>query len=236
VRDLLLLHGALGSASQLEPLAGALAEDMSLRVHHLDFEGHGGAPLRDRPFRIVHFAENLRDWLERNVSGPIPIFGYSMGGYVALHLAAAEPERVRSVMTLGTRFRWTAEAAEREGRMMDPRAIEEKVPHFARALAERHASGWELVLDRTREMMRTLGENPVIDDDVLRSIAIPVRIGVGDRDTTVSVEESAGVARVLPRGELEVFPSTPHPIEKVDVARLARAIAEVAAVGSSAAR
>jgi hypothetical protein len=47
-----------------------------------------------------------------------------------------------------------------------------------------------------------------------------VRVVVGDRDDTVSVEESAAVARALGAGSLTVLPNTPHPIERVDLAGL----------------
>ena len=57
-RTLLLLHGALGTSVQLEPLTERLRAS-SFRVHALDFEGHGlGAP-GTRPYRIEHFAENV---------------------------------------------------------------------------------------------------------------------------------------------------------------------------------
>ena len=44
---------------------------------------------------------------------------------------------------------------------------------------------------------------------------------VGDRDATVSVDESAAAYRALARGELTVLPRTAHPIEQVDGALLA---------------
>ena len=50
---------------------------------------------------------------------------------------------------------------------------------------------------------------------------------VGDRDTTVSVEESAAAYRALPSGELMVLPRTQHPIERVDVYRLADVLIEL---------
>lgn len=227
---LLLLHGALGDRRQLAPLVDRLAPHLA--VESLDFEGHGERAPADRPLRIEHFAENVRAHLAARGAERAAIFGYSMGGYVALALAAASPDRVARVMTLGTKFRWTPDVAAREARMLDPRRMEEKVPHFARALAERHtAAGWEQVLAGTREMMHALGAHPLLDDAALGRIAVPVRVGVGDRDATVSVEESAAVARLLPAGELEVLPHTPHPFEKVAVERLARSIVEVLAAG-----
>jgi len=222
---LLLLHGAIGSRTQFDALAARLAG--AAEVHAFDFEGHGAAAPRDRPYRTASFAENVIEFLDEKAIASARIFGYSMGGYVGLYTSLVQPSRVERVMTLATKFRWTPESAAREGAMLDARKIEEKVPHFARALEGRHsASGWTVVLERTREMMESLGRAPDLTLDRLATLSIPVRIAVGDRDSTVSVEESAEIAKTLPNGELEVLPGTPHPLEKAPLDRLARSIAE----------
>jgi pimeloyl-ACP methyl ester carboxylesterase len=230
---LLLLHGALGASPQFDSLIRSLgAAAPGLATATLDFEGHGRGERSAQPFRIERFAANVLDRLDRDGLDRVTIFGYSMGGYVALHLAVAHPERVAAVVTLATKFRWTPDAARREGRMLDPATMEAKVPHFVRALAERHPAGWTDVVHRTREMMEALGDRPLLDDAAFAGIAQPVRICVGDRDATVSVEESAGVARLIPRGELEVLPATPHPLEKAPVERVARTIVEFVTTGA----
>ena len=226
--DLLLLHGALGAAAQLEPLRAALAA-AGRRVHTLDFEGHGTTAGRDRPFRIDHFVENVVAHLDAHALATVDVFGYSMGGYVALALAAgrAHAPRVRRVATLATKLAWTPEVAAREGAMLDAETIRRKVPKFADALAARHTgAGWEHVLVSTRDLLHALGEHPVVTPATLASIAPPVRIMVGDRDTTVTVDECVEAMRALPAGELEVLPATPHPLEKVAVARLVWSLAE----------
>ncbi|HVE35330.1 MAG TPA: alpha/beta fold hydrolase [Gemmatimonadaceae bacterium] len=224
MKDLVLLHGALGAARQLDPLADALRS--SFRVHQLDFEGHATAPARDRPFRMQHFAEDVIELLHRNEIGSAAFFGYSMGGYVALHIAGECPALVERVATLGTKFRWDPATAEREAGRLDPTTIRAKVPRFADALAERHASagGWENVLRRTADLLRNLGDHPLLTDATIPRIRHPVRIMVGERDNTVSVDESADIARRFPHGSLTVLPDTPHPIEQVDIGLLASAL------------
>ena len=214
--NIILLHGALGASAQLEPLAAALGARM--RTFRMDFEGHGDAPAVERPFRMQHFAENVLELLDREHLDRVSIFGYSMGGYVALLLGAAHPERFTRVVTLGTKFRWDPATAEREARRLDPAAIRAKVPKFADDLARRHdsAGGWERVLAATADLLRDLGEHPPLTDAVLASIRQPVRVLVGDRDNTVSVDESREAASVLGNGELVVLSDTPHPIEQVD--------------------
>lgn len=217
---LLLLHGALGAQDQFAPLVPLLADRFDL--HRLDFEGHGAAPLRDRPFRMEHFATNVLDYLTAHDLAQADLLGYSMGGYVACTLARARPDLVRRVATLGTKFYWDPETASREVARLDPEKIRAKVPHFARALEARHpASGWETVLRHTRDLLLGLGETGGLRPADVADLALPVRICVGDRDSTVSLAETAEIYRALPQGQLEVLPGTPHEFERVAPARLA---------------
>lgn len=157
-------------------------------------------------------------------------FGYSMGGYVALHLAATAPAHVRRVATLATKLAWTPAVAARESAMLDAATIRAKVPKFAAALEQRHtAIGWEALLAHTATLLRDLGERPRLTPAVYAGIAQPARIAVGDRDTTVSIDECVEAVRVLPRGEMEVHPGTAHPLEKAPLERIARSLAEFVA-------
>lgn len=223
--NILLLHGALGARDQLAPLAARLAA--SFRVHTLDFEGHGAASDAGRPYRIEHFGENVSAYLAaRGLAAP-HVFGYSMGGYVALHLARRQPAAVGRIVTLGTKLRWRAEDAERERSQLDPDRIQEKVPRFATALQRRHGEArWRQVLDRTAEMMAWMAENPPLADADFAALAPPVRLMVGDQDTMAGVEDTVEVFRLLPNAQLAVLPGTAHPLERVDPDRLADLVAE----------
>src|SRR5690606_9297260 len=125
--------------------------------------GHGDAADAGRTFRIQHFAENVLQLLDEGEVERIDIFGYSMGGYVALYLASIAPERVRSVATLATKFNWTPESAAREAAMFDLDAMAEKVPAFVSHLEAVHSgTGWKNVVERTRELLLSLGDDPVV--------------------------------------------------------------------------
>jgi len=222
---LLLLHGALGARGQFAPLSELLAGRFDL--HAIDFPGHGGGEFPDGAFSIAGFASFLRGWLDARGMQGADIFGYSMGGYVALHLARHFPEYVGRVFTLATKFAWDPATAGRETRMLDPAGIEAKVPRFAAQLCERHApQDWKEVLRRTAEMMTNLGEQNELPLEELEHVRHSVTIGIGDRDQMVSVEESLAAYRHLPNGRFLVMPGTPHPLEKVSPARLAREIDE----------
>lgn len=215
----ILIHGALGSASQLAPLASRLGD----AVLCVELAGHGDTPSTDAAYDIRAFAADVLRAMDARGIARASLFGYSMGGYVALVLAADHPGRVDSVATLGTKLAWSPDVARRETSRLDPDAIRAKVPNFAELLERRHAGagGWEGVLHRTSALLRGLGDAPIVDDALLARIQQPVRLMVGDRDTVVSIDETAAAAKKLTRGELAVLPGTPHPIEQADVALLA---------------
>ena len=223
--DLILLHGALGDGRQLAALADRMNERH--RVTVLELPGHGSSALGDSSFGVETFSRFVIEEMSARSIAQADIFGYSMGGYVALHLAATAPDRVARVATLATKLEWTPEVAAREAAMLDAATIRAKVPKFAAALEARHtALGWETLLSRTADMLADLGARPRITPEVLARIAQPVRIAVGDRDTTVSLDECAAAVRQLPNGELEVHPRTPHPFEKAPIDRITRSLVE----------
>jgi pimeloyl-ACP methyl ester carboxylesterase len=65
--------------------------------------------------------------------------------------------------------------------------------------------------------MTELGATPLVDQAILARITQPTRLMVGDRDTVVTVDETAAAARSLSAGEFAVLPNTPHPFEQVRI-------------------
>jgi len=211
---LIVLHGALGSAKQLQPLCNKL--EATFDIYTFDFSGHGGRVF-DTEFTINQFASELKGFISENNLQGTDVFGYSMGGYVALKLVETESNLLGKIHTLGTKFAWSPETAAKEVKMLNPEKIEEKVPAFAKALADRHApNDWREVLNKTKDMMLGLGEQPALTTQDINTITNSVIIGIGSDDHMVSIEESQHVAQQLPNGKLKIFEGFKHPIEQVD--------------------
>jgi pimeloyl-ACP methyl ester carboxylesterase len=214
-----ILHGALGSASQLEPVKLAL-QGKGLTVYTRNFSGHGGATFQPS-FGIEQFAEDVLEELDNLRIATVNIFGYSMGGYVALWLAKNHPHRVGRIVTLGTKFDWSEESAATEIKKLNPEKILEKIPAFARILEQRHApNDWKELLRKTAEMMMELGRSPLLTREILKSVAHETLICLGDQDDMADKNYSEEVAGFLPKGEFLVLDNTPHPIEKVSLEKL----------------
>lgn len=218
MQHLLLLHGAIGAKDQLQLLGENLKQFFT--VHTLNFSGHGGESIPET-FSIEQFSADVLSYMQQNRIEKVNIFGYSMGGYVGLYLAKHYPKKINKVFTLATKFQWTPEIAQREIKMLDVGRIKEKIPAFAQQLEKRHLpNDWKTVLHKTAEMMIKMGnKNPLTLND-LESIEKSVLIGIGDKDTMVTLEETINVYRKLKNSNLIVLPNTQHPIEKVNIKRL----------------
>ena len=213
MQNLILLHGALGSSKTLAPLQQALAPDFQL--HTFDFHGHGESPAQT--FNMATLAEQVRTYIESSGLDRPHVFGYSMGGYVALYLAQQAPNLLGRIVTLGTKFNWTPEIAAISIRGLQADKIEEKVPKYAAYLASLHGeTEWRELLQHTALMMDSLGAYPILSPASVQQISNPTLICLGEQDNMVSQEESEAIAQALPQGQFQILPQTQHPIQKVD--------------------
>ena len=215
MKNIILLHGAVGAKDQLEPLAVELKQH-GYNVYTLSFSGHGQTPFQTH-FGIEQFALELEEFIKENKLDKPTVFGYSMGGYVALYLAKQQPNLLGNIITLGTKFEWSPEIAKKEVKMLDSKTIIEKVPKFAEALQKRHGQDWELLLQKTAEMMLSLGNKNALSLNDFASIENKVLIGLADKDNMVSLEETTAVYKQLKNGAMYMLPNTKHPIESVNL-------------------
>ncbi len=218
MKDLLLLHGALGSKDQFKELEELLSG--KFKTHSLNFSGHGRVLSHHHAFTIQNFAHEVLDWLNSNYIQSIDIFGYSMGGYVALWLARFYPDRVGKIFTLGTKLKWSEEEAHKEIKMLNAEKIAEKVPAFAQVLSDRHGEHeWKSVLSKTALMMHDLAHTHLKEQDFIK-IESTVRLARGSKDSMVSFEETDYVHRLLKNSQFKILNDIPHPIEQIPVSLL----------------
>jgi pimeloyl-ACP methyl ester carboxylesterase len=212
---LLLLHGALGTKDQFTELKQKLIA--SFDVYDFNFSGHGSNTV-ETDFSIEKFMEDSLFFLDEYNLDKVNIFGYSMGGYVALKLAKEHPHCVNKIMTLGTKFHWNKESAEKEIKMLIPEIIEEKIPKFSEDLRQRHQpNDWKSIMRKTAAMMTSLGNGKAMKPSDFAGIEQQVLICVGAEDKMVTIGESQAVSDLLQNADLMIIPGFKHPIEMNDV-------------------
>ncbi|CDZ37873.1 Putative hydrolase [Neorhizobium galegae bv. officinalis] len=99
---LLLLHGGLGSVDMFAPIMPALTEHR--QVIAVDLQGHGRTPLGKRPISLEAMGADMGRIVSELGYRQVDVLGYSMGGGIALQMAAQAPEKVRRLVIASAPF------------------------------------------------------------------------------------------------------------------------------------
>lgn len=223
-KDLLFLHGALGVSTDLAPLIEYFGTD-NFNIHTLNFSGHGKDQSTPAEFRIDLFARDLDQYITKHqLKNPV-VFGYSMGGYVALyHKANFEDSNIEKIFTYGTKFNWSEAAVKKELPLLDPETIEHKYPQFAESLRNKHGDRWKVLLLSTAHMMQNLERLDGLTREDLNAIEIPVFLILGDLDRMVTSEETHLTSSWLHHSQLKTISHSKHEMERANLKEIANII------------
>jgi pimeloyl-ACP methyl ester carboxylesterase len=98
---LVMLHGGIGASETLAPLVPALDR----RVILVDLQGHGRTADVDRPLRPSSMADDIAGLAAHLGLDSIDLFGYSLGGAVALRTTIQHPGLVRRLVLVSIAIR-----------------------------------------------------------------------------------------------------------------------------------
>lgn len=97
---LVLVHGSVVTRKMWLPQLRGLAD--TYRIIAPDLPGHG--ELAQVPFSFAAAVQMLAELIEREARGRALVAGLSLGGYIAIELAARHPDRVAGLVLSGCSF------------------------------------------------------------------------------------------------------------------------------------
>jgi 3-oxoadipate enol-lactonase len=233
----LLLSNSLGSTLHMwDEQAAALAG--SFRVIRYDHRGHGASPVPPGPYEIADLAGDAVALLDRIGVERAHVCGASLGGQVAMWLAAHEPGRVASLVLCGTSAwfgppdPWMERAA--TVRALGTEAVASAVVArwFTPVFAERNTS----VVERMRSMIAStpregyaaccevVGRTDLRPD--LDAIRAPTLVVAGAEDPAVSAEMVETLAKGIAGSRVEVLDPAAHLVSVERSAEVSRLIRE----------
>jgi len=208
MKQLVLIHGALGSGEEFNQLLPFL--ENHFHVHIYEIPGHGAKSEAIHDFNIDAITRDLKNYL--STIGNSYIFGFSLGGYLAIHLSLTYPQHILGIVTLGTKFNWSPEIADHEKKSLNSSFLEQKVPPFFEYLQQLHGEHLDRLFTATAEFMTDLGAHPKLTDRTVRNVNIPIQITRGGKDRMVTPEESLVISKALKKGSYFEIPSFIHPL------------------------
>ncbi|HEY2516619.1 MAG TPA: alpha/beta hydrolase [Polyangiaceae bacterium] len=234
---LLMVHGYLWSGSVWEDVFPRLSS--RFRVIVPDLPGFGGsekpAPTR-YPYGFEGFAESLVDLVSAIGAGRVSVCGHSMGGAVALMLAARHPDLVDKLILVDPIVyaspRGTARSLaalpvlgpilfkQMYGRTMFGRFFRESVyatpESFPTARIEKMFTTFNVPAAREAAyatMLATLDTRPLVAS--VPRVSAPTLVAWGRNDRSIPVEHGRRLAHELRRARFEVFDCGHSPAEEV---------------------
>ena len=216
-RPLLLLHGAYMTIEMMEPLLSGLAG--MRQVIAVEQQGHGRTADIDRPITYEQMADDTAALARQLEVDQADVFGYSMGGGIALQLAIRHPALVRRLVLASSGFR--SDAMPTEALEMFPSITPEM---FAGSPIEQayletapNPGDFPLLVEKLKRLDTTDFAWP--EEDV-RAITAPTLIVLGDSDG-VRLEHAVELFKLrgggvmgdlagMPDSQLAVLPGTSH--------------------------
>ena len=239
-----LLHGFTQSGRSWRELISHMPEGWKWIVP--DLRGHGQTQTRPGARCSMHACTDdlVALWEELDV-GRTHLVGYSMGGRLALHVAARRPERLLSLVTIGAHAGLDDDA--RAGRRQGDEALAERIekegiepfvdywgslPLFAGLQRRGEAYVAQLRAERLQNhvaglacSLRGMGAGvmePVWED--LGRVNVPCTFVAGQLDHGY-VASARRLAASVPRGQLEVVPRAGHTVHQERPDAFARVLA-----------
>jgi len=214
---LVLLHGAYMTIGAMGPIVPGLAE--TRQVIAVELQGHGHTADIDRPITYEQMADDTAALLRHLGIGQADVFGFSMGGGVALQLAIRHPGLVRKLVSASASY--TSDGMQPELHEMLPGITPEMFAGSPIEAAYLEVAPNPGDFPRLVEKLKRLDMTPFawLAEDV-RGIESPTLIVVGDSDA-IRLEHAVEMFRLLGGGamgdlagfsksQLVVLPGTAH--------------------------
>ncbi len=204
----ILLHGALGSASHWQNFEPLMTNDYELYCP--DFPGHGKSTLP--PVKTI---DELSDFLaafilEHQLQHPF-IIGYSMGAYVALNAIVKGKINCSKLVCIATKMEWSPEIAQTESSMLNA----ERLAPIWDKLQTEHGYHLNHLLDNTTSILMSIGKAPLTTQD-MRNMLCPCLVLRGDKDKMVTAAENQEFVDAMPKAIYTEMSAQGHLLERMD--------------------
>jgi pimeloyl-ACP methyl ester carboxylesterase len=150
-----MLHGGIGASETLAPLVPGLDR----RAILVDLQGHGRTPDADRPLRPELMADDIAALASQLGLDEIDLFGYSLGGEVALRTAIQHPGLVRRLVPVsitakrdGNRPEVLAAFDQLTEAAAEPMKASPQYAHYAQVAPR--PEDWPVLIGKTGELLR----------------------------------------------------------------------------------
>ena len=179
---------------------------------------------------LAEMGEDLLAQCDAAGMGAAHWFGYSVGGLVALWIAAHRPERVLSISTLVTKVIYDPPAVAHAVHLADPeRLARPDHPRSTQLPALHHPQDWVRVVEAVRQLLASFGNAPPMPFSLLEQIRCPALLLGGLKDPLVPAAEVKLQAKRMPNAASAFFPGSSHPLASAPIDAIVQGLTDFTA-------
>ena len=202
----LLLHGGLSDTDSFaDVMVAPLESDFHLFAY--DRAGHGRSADQPGSFHFDFQCSEAIAFISEVVEEPVHLVGYSDGANIALMVAIARPDLVKSIVSIAANFSADGIVELPE---FNPAGISEEDRAEYAAMSPDAPETREIKNAKMHEIWKVEPNIKIAD---IAEISVPTLVMAGD-DDVVKHSHSIELYEALPLGQLAIVPGTSHGLVK----------------------
>ena len=203
---ILLLHGGLSDTDSFaDVMVAPLEGDFQLFAY--DRAGHGRSADQPGSFHFDFQCSEAIAFISEVVKEPVHLVGYSDGANIALMVAIARPDLVKSIVSIAANFSADGIVELPE---FDPAGISEENRAEYAAMSPDAPETLDAKIEKMHEIWKV---EPNIKITDIAEISVPTLVMAGD-DDVVKHSHTIELYEALPLGQLAIVPGTSHGLVK----------------------
>jgi pimeloyl-ACP methyl ester carboxylesterase len=173
-----------------------------------DFRGHGRTKCASLEWSMPRLAEDMINFLDALHIPRAHLFGYSLGGSVALYMAVQAPERVATLTTIGcSGFVDPRGADDFEAEQLLKNEQYAIIAHMTANHVEAHRGNWQEFMRQSAQDWRLY---PQLTIEQLRGIRCPAYFIGGETDSFATEKQLQTLSELVEGSRYWVVPGCSH--------------------------
>jgi len=201
---LLLLHSFFGTADHWKPYIETYSKQF--RTIAVDMMDHGRSDIYKRGdtnfFKHADYAKIILALLDSLKLTKVNGIGASSGGMTLLYLNTIQPERFKSVISIGAQIYYSKQCREW--------ITKNGMNKFIEWATEPHGAQRAMFLARRFWQMRNQYGDPLFTPDILSTIKANWLVVQGDNDEPVPLQQALEMHQHIPNSRLWIIPNGGH--------------------------
>ncbi|WP_188929004.1 alpha/beta fold hydrolase [Dyadobacter endophyticus] len=204
-KPIVIMHGGIfGSTVEMGRFIDSLSKNN--KVMAVSTRGHGKSEMGKSEPNYEQKARDINAIIQEETSDSVTVLGFSDGAYTGYYLAATFPAKVKKLVAIGA---GTWKKGWRDFKVTKEMAFGLDSLYWKQQVT---LSPEPQRIDEWFTSISKMYSSIEVKKDLFKAIKCPVLVLSGELDQNAPLETVIDAYRLIPRAQLGIIPSAPHPV------------------------